>query len=356
MLATGVATAKGLRKEWEGRPVLFDAMTSTRRMIAREAREDRPVTIAAHRVDASGLYAGLPMDGNAWSQLTSRAPEGFPSRLRGNVNLWLGHVSGDAVLRTRHLTPAAPRSAFAVVSPKYTACDLDRVATLAERLLPADAHAQVNYDQDSTRWLIDASLAPTFAVDGEIGVGRVHRAGIRLSGADNGTSSIRAEFYAERIRCINCTIITTTGLQFARAHKGTGIEEAISAAVSRIGEAVEAFGSVWREANVQAIHDAYDGTPVGAEEAFRRLVAHEYVRLPGMDKVEAVEALMDAWNYEPGDTAAAINRALTRAAHTTDGVDAFAGAELEAAAGELLFNRVYTLPRLSKAQAEAFAA
>lgn len=363
MMASGEARAKALRQQWEEEPVCADAMESMIDLIKAEERQDYKAKVRDTYLDQRGLLSGvnggLVLTENSFTQLLNNfRGEGaadVPPRLRQNFNLWRHKSEKTGLFRTRNPQPDGTRTCYAVVGSRYGVCDLDFVAREVARAMPKDAHATWTYND--AKGLIEVSLAPTFD-SGEIGVGRLTRIMTTIKSADDGTGSIDIGYKAVRIRCINCTLITDDRLTFKRRHVGQHVSEIFREALAKSGLAMEIFASKWREANMRSIVDKVDGGKLGVEETFKRLVAHGYVHVPHVSKVDLVAKLMHAYEREPGSGAAGINMAITRMAHESahEWRSVWYVDDLERQAGDLLFQNVFELPRLSDEQVEAFAA
>lgn len=367
MLDCGEDRAMELRHAWEKLPTVSAACDKLIALIAAEQRVEHRVPLSSVHVDRFGLVQGvngaLAMNENAWGQLTTNFQEIdplteksiLPARLRGNVNLWAPSSRKMAMFRSRNPQPSGIRECFAVLGSRYGKCDIDEIASEVKRLMPKDAHAETFYDGGKGQIVV--SLAAPFDVEaGEVGVGRLHRLALVIETADDGTGSMFCYWNTIRIACINCTLVADDKLMFRRRHVGQAIGEVVTFALASQGEAMEVFAGRWREANKKRIADSSDGTPLGAEETFKRLVAHGYVKVPWVSPKSLVEKLMEAWHKEPGKSAAHINMAITRMAHTNtkDWKSPWVMQDLEKQAGELLYQQVHTLPALNRSMKSAF--
>jgi hypothetical protein len=365
MLASGEAVAREYRRSWEQRPLVGEGMDALYQRVQSERRKDLVVPAHELLLDNQGRLTrgnggALVPTGHAFRQLANGAPAELDAGLKANLNLWMPGVDPKRKVCLRTRNPNAEtktRELFAAVSPKYAAFDSDTLAQACKRLLPADARVTVEYDGARTQ--LDVSYANPYEVADEIAVGRLHRVGLRIDTADDGSRGFRIRLYAERIACINCTILADGRLTFSRRHIGNvdAFAKLVQEALSSTGNAIRDFGRLWGEANERAIHDAYDGTQLSASECFKRLITAEYVKVPHVKPGELHTALMTAWEQEPGDTAAAVNRAITRLAHEASGSwkSQWYQDDLETAAGELLYNQVYSLAPITDEQRAVFA-
>jgi hypothetical protein len=106
------------------------------------------------------------------------------------------------------------------------------------------------------------------------------------------------------------------------------------------------------DANAGSLLDASGSEPLleryGVDDVatvFRALVANRVVYVPGIAADDMAERLQRAWDFEPGYSKTAIVNAVTRAAHTAEWCSWTTTEELERAAGELLYARVWNVQR-----------
>jgi hypothetical protein len=239
---------------------------------------------------------------------------------------------------------------YAAVSKRYAVMDAHDVARTVAESLPRGVRLRDQYRAyPQPRATMDFTLAPAYDVDGgDIGVGRIHRFGVRVKTADDATGSIRVSLFAERIACINCTLMQGYGKTVALRHVGeaTRLAEAVKAAADELAPAVEAFKELWRAGNEATLHRMYDGTLSSARSVFQRLVANGYVSVTGHKDDALVDALVAAWDREPGDTYATVHNAITRLAHEGPENQGWGTRwvtdELEEQASALLYARVWT--------------
>ena len=358
MLACGEATAMGLRQQFDDLPLMRDSLDTFIGLIKAEERKDYIAPLSGVRITDEGLITGingslLPTP-QGQQTLASFGPKTMDSRLRQNVNLWASESPKTVKFRTRNPQEDGKRFHFATVSQKYSVFDADQVAQdLIDGGLPLDARGETKYD--GHRWSFTSELAPTFKVE-ELGVGRVFRVLVKISGADDRSQGLRAEFQAKRIKCINCTTMTDKRLVFKRKHMGE-IRGLFAQSMGAVETAMQEFSNLWAEANTEALVDKATGDGLSAEETFKRLIAHGYVSVPHVKKADLLSKLMGAFEEEPGSSSASIHNAITRLAH--EGASGWASPwymdDLEEQAGKLLFQRVLTLPGMTDQQAGLFA-
>lgn len=301
-----------------------------------------PLSSPARTLRAGGK--GVVIESQAWSQLTGGVGQ--------NVNAGLAKLGtrADAVNRVvRARTVGGERSAFAIVSERYAACDAPAamdllLGGLRDAGIAAAARAEVTYDAPSTAWAIRAILQAPIDVPAFAGVGRVHQVFVDLRGADNGTSSIRGKLGAIRIRCLNASLSQATGLTMARRHVGdvASLRSAIAAIPAQFGKLATEMRSIWSAAAANWYLDA-DGGNLSAPEAIARLVAHEYLPTCGATEAEAVDRYVAAWRAEESPhSAMGVVMAVQRAAHEGWSTR-WASDEIEAAASTLLYRHVNVL-------------
>ncbi len=373
----GKHQARRDRANWLKLPTVGDGLAALRRRVEAENRADHFADLGGCYVDSNGRIVTertLVIDGVGaalelprlvpsdvgWSRLVAYAPEGTPRGLRSNVNSWLGTRRGRNVrLRTRDLEPVETlvddrtmlvtpegRELYAVVSAdRYIPYDLDAIALDLERCLPADARVRVRYDRSRAR--IDVSLCnPHHYPDstGAASVGEAHRLTLRVTTADDGTSGFKLRWAAERIRCVNLSLLKGVGAEFNASHTRENLVEAIGEALAAQGAVMEQFASTWRAAWTSYYLDSTKRGPrIDGVEAIKRMVWHGLVKIPGLSKDETWTAVKSAWDAEPGDSAAHVHNALTRAAHQAPTERSWADDELEEQASNLLYQQVHVL-------------
>jgi hypothetical protein len=275
------------------------------------------------------------------------------SRARTNLNTWMSGSKKEVRLRTRHPDVVTNmKQVYATVGRNYTAFDWDQLAQVIKTTqYPDDARANIMYD--GSRASFEVVLHNPYTVD-EVGVGRLFRVAIVISSADNGTEGYRIKYKAVRIACINCTLIADENLIFRTTHRGNKVQEVVEKAIQHSSRALDSFAAKWSSAYEKQYHDRYDGTPLSAEEVFKRLIASRKISVPHLEKDELLKTLMDAWNREPGDTVAHVNNAITNMAHnaTSSWKSPWYQEDLEEDAGTLLYAKNYVLDRIDEEKRE----
>ena len=305
-----------------------------------------PFDLRAHNVNEQALLIG------AREAKTLRAWEATPENDRGRKP-----EPQEVVFRLRNDADGKPEI-FAVVSPGYTAFDVDKVAqAFAEAVPSEDANpprGTVAYDGTRARFTAQfhSTVAPEHYVAGE-----VFRAGIHVSTDDTGRGGIRVRASIWQNRCRNLIILSESFLDLGVIrHVGSvqDLAKRFRALLAKAYGVLEPFRKEWAKAceeDVQETLRTVDGTlPISTTEAaagvFRGLLATKQVKIPGRIE-EIVADLVKLW--EGDDSSAKMIHALSRAgvmnaltAYAHERLD-FTALEvqddLQAAAGELLVGR-----------------
>ncbi len=365
----GVENFRSSRSDWEADPTLPELARTFTDLIRDENRADRLVDAPALAMTATGK---LLVNGKEYG-VTPRAMDGLathitpggstylkacPLDLRAhNLNHWLGlSYQRDArasraanvevvkpkqlTLRTRNGVGKDFGSVYAVTGPRYAAFDVDRVVREAAAGIGGDARGTIKYD--GYKMTMDAvfhsNVAPENAVAGEFFKGC-----IRVSGADDGSGSIKVKLGLWRNLCRNLIIVDfDTVLVGSRRHVGTAtIESDVRELMATASERIALVVGKWSEASTEDVLARYDLQDV--DQVFRGLVLNDCVRATGVKTEEMVERLHTAWEREPGYSKTAILNAITRAAHETSWNSWADQEDLESAAGELLYQKVWNL-------------
>jgi hypothetical protein len=381
----GVENFKRSRQDWAQQPALPELAKSFTDRIAAEQREDSVVTamdLRAHPDGRLGLYAGDTLKSD-W--LTSeRALDGLathvtpggssylkqcPSDLRAaNLNHWLGKAerldaratkkAGEPIYKPQQLTlrtrarKGGKREIYSVVGPKYAAFNVDRVAREAAAGIGGDARGVITYD--GYKMTLDAmfhsNIAPERAVAGEFFKGCV-----RVQAADDGSGSVKVSLGLWRNLCRNLIIVDFNKvLVGSRKHVGAAtIEEDIRELMVQANERIGLIVGKWSEASTEDVLARYDLTDV--DQVFEGLVLNGCVHAPNVRPEDMVKRLHESWEREPGYSKTAILNAITRAAHEHTWSSWADTEELESQAGELLYQKVWTLDTGSRSAEEILA-
>jgi hypothetical protein len=323
-------------------------------------------------VDAPSLT--MQPDGQLTSELgslpiTERALEGLsrlvtpggagyltecpPSLRATNVNHWLARATRlgrNGETKQRHLTLRARQTPggceiFSFVGPRYSSLDIDVIATQVHQIVPKDARAEVVYDGFRARLsvLFHSNIEPERCVAGEI-----FKAGVSVTTADDGTGAIRIAAQVWRNLCRNLIIVDRARQESVTRHVGQNLGDVVQAGIERALNKVSHFAGKWSEATVENVLARYGVDDVAT--VFRALVANRAVYVPSFSSDEMVERLQRAWDVEPGYSKTAIVNAVTRAAHTEEWRSWTTSEDLERAAGELLYAKVWNVQMPDVAQ------
>lgn len=301
------------------------------------------------------VLADLAPTEHAWNQFIGKRPAGHAAP-GPDVNAWLPDVPAhDAVLRTRKLPAIRERAygpsyreCFAVVSPGYKAYDLDAAANDLRRIAPSGSRHRVRYD--GQRATVDVVLQNPFYLDGgdAAGVGETHRVILRMRTADDGSGGYHLSLLAERVRCINLTLLHAKRSLFHGTHRSDNLRDLAQQALADIEPAMEAFAATWRGAWQDYWVDKYTKAALDGEEAIRRIVGHGKYRIPGLGEEGTLDACLAALREEPGDSRAHVHNALTAAAHhaPTTWASRWADETAEEQASQMLYQTVRWLPEV----------
>lgn len=379
--ATGVDNFRASRENFDSMPTATEACEKLADLIRAEKRQDLVVEVPSLVMLADGrLTAGGQVFDFADRALTGVGvhvtPGGAsylrhcPTRLRAdNFNYWTTQgfredvratsravdaweeggcvgpkpeaviVPKDVTVRTRANHSSGNREAFAMVGPRYTAHDIDKIAEqiMNSPAIPGDARCDVVYDGFKARIdvLFHTDIQPEKAVAGEI-----FKAGILLKTADDGTGSIQISAQVWRNLCLNLIIIDhAKELVTRRKHYGNGIEDSVADGIAGAMKKIGYFADKWSEATMENVLERYGVSDVDA--VFRGLVYNKVVHVPGVRPAEMFDRLMRAYQAEPGYGKTAIVNAVTRVAHTNEWGRWTDVEDLERTGGELLYAKVW---------------
>jgi hypothetical protein len=348
MYAEGTARALASRAAWEKLPTAQDAAVTHAAVIAAEKRADKVVNVKGSYLDhhgnlvvGEGRYRPTP---HSWSQL--RALHNGAD-VPHNFNSWLPGTDETRRLRTRFPSDTSDnyRELYAAVSENYTIIGSDEILSWAADKLPAPTRARVQYSPRSTHLQADLSLHNPYEVADEIAVGRLHRIGFRFTTSDRGDRRLDIRAYVERIRCRNCTLLPKSVVHVQRTHRGNpdAVWQEVTRVINHADALMRDFAEHWEAASMARIFDGVHDEQA-ATEAFVSLIRAGWIK--ASDEENMVTRLVSAWGAEPGNSYQAINRAITRAAHTYQ----WSGTQrqdLEEQAGQLLYQRVQVFQDLS---------
>lgn len=387
----GLEASKKYADEYAKLPTTDVAAAELSKTIAAEQRRDRVFSPGAWKLDEAGRFlpkaplvfegkegkpsvtiapeqAACELNATAWSQLGQRqatlvdplpAPwhpdypaakehrDAVPPAIlkawqapRGNVNVWLPHVKGEAKARVRNAPDGSGRQMFSVVSPRYTDYDGDRVLADIAKALPG-TKCELRYDADKTETRARVYVQAPVDVPAFVGVGRVHQAGIEFRTRDDGMASLSGRGFLVRVRCKNHSLTQENATKIKRRHIGdqSDLVGSIQSLLGTIPGMIEDLRGLWGRAAANHYLDT-DGTVLSVEEALTRLVHHGHVPSGGLTVENAVENYLAAWRAEESPTSAAgILMAVQRAAHEGSWRTKWATDEIEESASTLLYQQ-----------------
>lgn len=292
----------------------------------------------------------------AFSQLIGKRPPGHAAP-GPDVNSWRYDVDPhEVVVRHRKLPverqkayQSTSRECYALVSPSYQPYDLNEAAADLRKVVPHDARCRVRYD--GQRATVDVILQNPYYLDGgdAAGVGETHRVVLRMRTADDGSGGYHLSLLAERVRCINLTLLHAKRSLFHGTHRQEGLRDLAEQALAAVEPTMEQFAATWRGTWQEYWVDKHTRDNLSGEEAIRRIVGAGKYRIPGLGGAEGtLDACLSALADEPGDTRAHVHNALTAAAHRSPGTWAtrWADEECEEQASHLLYQNVRWLPEV----------
>lgn len=366
---SGLERSQKYAAEYAALPGIALAASQHRTTVMNELRRDRNIRLSDWRLDSSGLLSSTletksaTLSDTAWAQLGLRHSE-IPAPLcslslevnaarvaarsapKGNVNAWIGAVTGEVKSRVRTVDGA--RQIFAIVSSGargYTAYDSDAVMADLARAMP-DTKCQIEYDPATTRLRARAYIQAPVDISAFVGVGRVHRAGVQLTTRDDGMMALTGRAFIERVRCKNHTLVEEKQGEIRRRHVGdyAQLRAQINTLVGRMPAMIDALRGLWSRAAAEYYLDSESGIQLSAPEAITRLVVHGHVPTGGLEEKDAIAAYTNAWRVEDSPhSAAGVLMAVQRAAHETTWRTKWSSDEIESAASELLYQPVYAL-------------
>lgn len=374
------------RKAFEGAPLAHVGLDQLVDHVLAEDRQDLPCRIGGYghvAQDAGAHYLRPSILGGwvvnpaakggediplapterAWSALISKRPAGHAAA-GPDIGAWLTDAEQhEAILRHRKL-PAHraavfgrqdTRECYAIVSPNYQPYDLNEAAYDLRKVVPDDARTRIRYD--GQRATVDVILQNPYRLDGADGaaVGETHRVVLRMRTADDGSGGYHLSLLAERVRCINLTLLHAKKSLFHGTHRQSGLRELAAEALAAVEPTMEQFAAVWRASWRDYWSDKYTKAHISGEEAVRRIVGHGKYRIPGLGEDGTLDACLAALAEEPGDSRAHVHNALTAAAHKspTTWATRWADEECEEQASKLLYQSVRWLPELDNEVASA---
>ncbi len=373
---SGVDRFRQIRLEHEERLGPDATLSAVERAYSEERRQD--IATKLHELvmtEAGRLTRGsgtLTISKYALGQLLARAGApgsagaylaNCPVSMRAeHTNYWLGRamevatrrdgthaaVSLEATLRTRvepvmilgpDGKPATSmrRGIYACVGKGYLRGGAFAYPQAVRAFLGAcPRDARCTFTSDGRRWRLSVSWMDPRLIPSDVVVGDTFRVGLWLESTDDASAGLMVGLDAERVRCLNCTTLYTRKIEGTLRHGQRSIAEKVVQVAQQALSKLSPFADAWRAARVDEVASrAYED---GVGHVFNYLVDEGLVSVPGVSDSEMVSRLHRAWQQEPGYSRADILNAVTRAAHSECWGGAFDGAQLEAQAGQLLYN------------------
>ena len=344
------------RTEWEAQPKAGPALDKFKKLVKEQKMREvivNPGEIAMHPDGSVQLATGRY----------------FPTT--GVFNDLVGHISGDEKYAGPNLQSQPPEfrsmnfnrmayqfetnpdrkkfkvglregasgtEIFRASSMTYRAFTPDRIASVISKYLKKagledQARVMVRYDGELTK--IDVTFFNNHDIS-ESGCGDVFKFGLRLKTSEVKSSSLVVDLVAFINQCLNYICIATpTKLVGKARHSGhtnmeAKLEAMIEAALSQATPILERWDVVSKDDLESRLKTT------GPEETFKVLVNRGYGRVPGVKDEHMVQALVTAWEFNPGKTRAHYINGLTRAAHTVWTPSVWTPDIMEQQAGKLL--------------------
>jgi hypothetical protein len=369
-IAKKMGTIVKYRTEHEKLDLAHEGLDRLVTRVTEEDRQDLPVMVGGWasqhppgvRCLAPRLMGGweagsldLAPTERAFQQLISKRPAGHAAP-GPDVAAWLADVVPHEVVARHRKLPASranhyphgARETYAIVSPSYQPYDLDEAAHDLRTVVPHDARVRCRYD--GQRATVDVILQNPYYLDGgdAAGVGETHRVVLRMKTADDGSGGYHLSLLAERVRCINLTLLHAKRSLFHGTHRQMGLRDLAEQALAAIEPTMEQFAATWRTSWNEYWVDKYTKETLSGEESIRRIVAAGKYRVPGLGEEGTLDSCLAALADEPGDTRAHVHNAMTAAAHRspTTWATRWADEEAEEQAAGLLYQSVRWLPEV----------
>lgn len=254
---------------------------------------------------------------------------------------------GDLVMWVRR-TQEGEFQAYTITSPANTSRGYDGAAflrTVADGLEDSGFYGEASYDPASTRVSFAGWMMPNHIVD--LSAGDVFKAGISGGTADATNGGYHLSISAIRNLCLNLIILANESAELLRATHRANPSTVRSAVQDGLRRGDAGLDDLRREWGILRSHElvvpdgmspkdvekavtSFPGT--SAQVAVALMRASKSIKLPGIRRDSLVEALLQGYSAEPGETLADIVNAVSRM-HTQQGIDEY---QLAAASGLLL--------------------
>lgn len=358
------------RRDAEKLPIGPEALTLLSDTVVAEDRQDLVCQFGGKEPDYEAkrlltAFKGWEVDGPTSNQLfapTERAYQALMAKRPAehaapgpDIGAWYGDIEAHNVVIRHRLLPEhrkdaynpAYRECYAVVSEKYQAYDLDAAANDLRDVIPHDSRARIRYD--GQRATVDIVLQNPYRLDGADGaaVGEAHKVVLRMRTADDGSAGYHISLLAERVRCVNLTLLHAKKALFSGTHRQSDLRGLAQEALASVEPIMAQFAERWRSGWSEYYADKYTGRVTG-EEALKRIVSWGKFRIPGLGKEGTLDAVLAALATEPGDSKLHVHNAMTLAAHAApvSWQTRWADDAAEEQASALLYQKVLHLPEV----------
>lgn len=387
----GQENLKEYDKEYKKLPLIADAAVVQEALIKEENRIDHFITLSEFRLDGVGWFRKITVDLQT-NTMTFNPKEAIPitevsfGQLRGfsetlvradakrsknkvadegeakvrpvterppaksNINSWIGKL-GKKQARMRCRTLVGQREVFAFTGytegskRSYVPFDTDKLLREVSSIAPI-LRADVKYDAETARMRARCLLQAPVDIPAFNGVGRIHQIGFDLCAGDDGTMGIFVQPFVIRVRCRNATLVRNKGLKHSFRHVGSfdKLKDAIQNAINAATVGIETVRDIWSTAATNYFLDEETNGNLTAEEAIARLVAGAHIPTGGLSDEEATMMYIRAWKAEDSPhSAQGVIMAIQRAAHESSWKTKWADEDVEEAASDLLYQKVWTL-------------
>lgn len=137
-----------------------------------------------------------------------------------------------------------PCDVYAALSPTFGVADAPMVMEQILEQMPDDARGSWEYDQDTTRWELKASIWTPIPVD-EQAVGEPFEGYVSLSSHDNGTGSFNGGGGINLLRCLNASTYSAGDAELRRTHRGDKMLFDVKDMITKSLKAISALCQAW---------------------------------------------------------------------------------------------------------------
>jgi hypothetical protein len=356
------------REKWENLPSFVDAADAYAWRVVNEDRRITEIPVHEFVVNHQGYgmsemggdydYEKFSISPNAYRQICDFRPDSY-REYKFQFNYWRGEMEKGKKRKYMRLAHRVfydgtrcdftrPRDLFAAFRGQLDTRRGYQVHWTYELLqkqaqaLPKTARAEIRYDYRTLETSADITLNAPRVIEESAQVGQLFRIGLRVRDCDRGCKKLRSYPIVWRDGCNNGFAIPTFGKKTETTHRGVNFLSRVLEIQETSEEFFQGFHDIWREANTQHIVDKHDGTTLGAEQIYKRLIAQELIVVPGVSHSVLLDRFMTAYEYEPAINilepfASDIYNGIT-ATHLAPWESSFAVDEIEERVGQLLYN------------------